>query len=131
MVGKELEKVKVTIDEIMEKVIWGENVLEVKKNLYKYKKKGELFFEERLSCINQYKKFEIYYYDCPSPVTTVNAFPIPLQEYKCYKTNEENIRFLRSYYELYYQKKAEDALLFSKYKLYVGTDYVWYYKRKI
>lgn len=46
MVGKELEKVKVTIDEIMEKVIWGENVLEVKKNLYKYKKKGELFLKK-------------------------------------------------------------------------------------
>lgn len=122
---------EITVDEIMKKVIWGVNILEVKKNLYKYKKKGKLFFDEKLSCINLYKKFEIYYYECPSPVTTVNAFPIPIQEYKCYKTNEENIRFLRSYYELYYQKKAEEALPFTKYKLYVGTDYVWFYIRRI
>lgn len=122
---------KITLNEIMREVIWGDSMLEVKKNLYKYKKKGELFFEEQISCINQHKKFEMYYCHCPSLVTVENAFPIPLKEYRCYKTKDENLRFLREYYEQYYKKESVDALPFNKYKFYVGTDYIWFYKKKI
>jgi hypothetical protein len=122
---------KVTLDTILRSKKWDEtNALELKHELLHYKKKGKLFFMEDMSSIGVNEEFELYYFQLPNEQTSVNAFPVPKEEFRCGQSDEKLFEYLKSFFEMYYPNTLFDEKWFEQYKQqpYVGAEYVWYYQ---
>ncbi|SFS75865.1 hypothetical protein [Paenibacillus sp. BC26] len=123
---------KITLKDIMNEQLWGQTILEVKQTLINYKKKGQIFFEESISQLEQQNTFEIYYFGRSNEKSTINAFPIPIQEFRLFNNQKENRKFINGYFTKYYGiDKNDERVQPSNYKLFVGTDFVWLYSNTI
>jgi hypothetical protein len=107
------------------------NTLDMKAFLTQHKKEGTLFFKESISDLEDDSLFELYFYLMPNTKSTINAFPIPIQDFQFYKDKKNHFEFMWRYFENYYFIKVESLEYFEQYDYkhpYVGTKYLWYFK---
>lgn len=96
------------------------------------KKTGVVFFQEGVCELRWKKTFELYFCLGNTPLTKINAFPIPVKDFKMYKNHVDQLHFLLLFYERYYclSQQNHELLLNYDYKNpYIGRDFIWYYKR--
>lgn len=94
---------------------------------------GRLFFQENIHELETNHLFEMYFYLMPSEISSVNAFPIPIQEFCIHKDKSQQYEFLSKYFEKYYMKTITDTNFFYQYELqhpFIAKEYVWYFKNK-
>ncbi|MGG3269854.1 hypothetical protein ABEP16_13155 [Priestia aryabhattai] len=125
---------KITLQRIQQKGSVKEGILDIKSFLYRQKRKGRLFFQENIHELEVNHFFEMYFYLMPSEISSINAFPIPIQEFCIYKNTDQQYEFMYKYFQRYYMKKVNDTEFFSKYDLknpFIGEEYIWYFKKSI
>ncbi|QST02897.1 hypothetical protein IMZ31_20325 (plasmid) [Pontibacillus sp. ALD_SL1] len=125
---------EVTLMSILRSKEWDDNrLLQLKRELLEYKRQGKLFFTENLLHLPENQPFQLYYYQIPNHATEVNAFPVPINQFKHFHTlthsHLHSYKYLKEFYESYYDD-AFDQHAFNEYDLrpYIGDQYVWYYK---
>ncbi|OJE31676.1 hypothetical protein BAQ47_03240 [Bacillus tropicus] len=108
-----------------------EDIKNLKRFLYQSKKSGILFFEPSVFEINNQIEFDLYFVDQASSKSTINAFPIPVQEYRMIDNHMERYYYLKSYFDKYYNDVADFSYgQFKLYSVYWGTSYIWCYKKE-
>lgn len=105
------------------------NLLSLKSNLINYKRKGHLFFRERVFNLNPFEKFELYYYMTKGNIDYRNAFPIPKSSYDCFRLRKDSLDSLKDFYCSYYRVEDISDDYFMGLHRFVGEDYVWFYNK--
>ena len=107
-------------------------LLKVKRDLIQYKKQGRLFFDCDILQLGWEEAFEIYFYLVPNKRSEINAFPVPLERFQLHKKQQEQVGYLKEYFESYYEGKdwnEADFFEYNRQKPFVGEKFVWYFKR--
>ncbi|MEW4264497.1 hypothetical protein Q0N30_12455 [Priestia megaterium] len=124
---------KITLQLIQQKENVRKGILDIKSFLYRQKRMGRLFFQENIHELETNHLFEVYFYLMPSEISSVNAFPIPIQDFCIHKDKDQQYEFLSKYFERYYMRTITDTNLFYHYELqhpFIAKEYVWYFKNK-
>jgi|GEM_PF-5866731 len=105
-----------------------ENILELKAELIRLKKKGVIFFAEHICELEMNKEFSLYAASGESKFDNKNAFPIPKHTYFHLKTLKLPYSEVIDYYCDYYQTDTfPPEEFFNNIKEYIANDYVWLY----
>ncbi|WP_165770729.1 hypothetical protein [Bacillus cereus] len=108
-----------------------EDIKHLKRFLYQSKKSGILFFEPSVFEMNNQIEFDLYFVDQVSSKSTINAFPIPVQEYCMIENSVERYYYLKTYFDKYYNDDATFSYgQFKLYSVFWGTKYIWCYKKE-
>ncbi|MGO4887288.1 hypothetical protein ACJ2A9_06000 [Anaerobacillus sp. MEB173] len=110
-----------------------ESILQVKRFLSHNKRKGMLFFQEKVTILNASTPFELYYYLTPNRKTVKDAFPIPTKDFVFYQDRKTQFEIMRHFFESYYLEEINDIHYFEQYnynKPFVGTHYLWFFKQE-
>ncbi|ESU70879.1 hypothetical protein T260_16610 [Geobacillus thermopakistaniensis] len=122
---------KITINDLIRcRAFRSKNIQQIKKWLYHCKKSGILFFEENVFELTSSTPFNIYYALSPYKSSDINPFPIPIKDFTLFDDLDEDLEFMRHYFEKYYKKRVLDNRYFLFYETepYVGIHYIWYYR---
>lgn len=122
---------KITINDLIHcRALKSKNIQQVKKWLYDCKKSGILFFEESIFELANFTPFNIYFALSSYKSSGINPFPVPIKDFTLFDDLNEQLEFMRHYFEKYYKKRVLDNRYFLFYEIepYVGTHYIWYYR---
>jgi hypothetical protein len=127
---KEMYLMKVTL-EWLEKIA-DHDGLPAKVALELHKRWGWLFFRENLQELQKKQTFELYLHEMSCPLGTIDAFPVPAEDYDRFQCWGEKEFLLRRFFEKYYGRKPKEKIreVYEVDNPYRGKDYVWYYRRR-
>ncbi|HBZ80248.1 MULTISPECIES: hypothetical protein [Brevibacillus] len=120
----------VTINQIQKQAFPKKNLIQIKTFLHKEKQKGTIFFRDNIFELTEQTAFNLYY--CVHPgCSCIDAFPIPIKDFQYFKRKADEKRFLKNYFERYYQQSLPSRTInqYEFHSPYVGSEYVWVYKK--
>jgi hypothetical protein len=123
-----IANLKVTLNKIFHTDVGaGKSLLELKRDLIKFKRTGEIFIRESISELQEDQPFQLYYFATPNPRSFKDPFPIPVNVYK--ENNKKRKAIFQTQYERYYGEAPPiEYFRNNSFKVFWASEFVWVYK---